>query len=290
MKKVITLLLSICMLSLITACAPKVQESSPEDFEYSQIEGGIEITGYKGTDAKVIIPDSIEGKNVISIKQSAFTSMSNQENLVEVILPKYLESLGFYIFAGCSKLESITIPESVKSINGTAFGRTALKNITLKGDLNSYLATGATMLDNTKDDDIYFYANLEAAVPEQVSRIQTAGTITDENKALIYCTVFNQDTIKVNGKEYKKPATPTPSGSYIWDSNKIIFSENNEYQISAGGEAVYQGTYEYNDGSKNYIMNPSEDVSFKFALFENGLYLTGTEKGTLQSKMWIKEN
>lgn len=44
-------------------------------------------------------------------------------NLLSVNIPNKLEKIGFYVFAGCSKLLSIRIPKSVTGIEYSAFRR-----------------------------------------------------------------------------------------------------------------------------------------------------------------------
>ncbi len=76
------------------------------------IEDG-ELTGYQGTAAEIVIPDS-----VTSIGRSAFEDCSG---LTSVTIPNSVTGIGYRAFRGCSGLTSVTIPDSVKSIDGFAF-------------------------------------------------------------------------------------------------------------------------------------------------------------------------
>jgi hypothetical protein len=104
--------------------------------------GAVTITGYKGTDPNVIIPDSTNGYPVRAIGLNAFkgntnvlsvtipASVTNVEDfafsqcssLSSVALSSNLISLGAQAFYSCSGLTSVTIPGSVANIGSAAFG------------------------------------------------------------------------------------------------------------------------------------------------------------------------
>ncbi len=121
-------------------------EESPEsDFQWEAKKGdiyldderyrvnGVTITRYIGNDAKVTIPDRIDGKWVVSISASAFEGTDIKEvyiegeltvirerafadckNLKKVVLPSHLIKLGTESFAGCSQLHELKLPERVE--------------------------------------------------------------------------------------------------------------------------------------------------------------------------------
>ncbi|MBE6761157.1 MAG: hypothetical protein E7551_02610 [Ruminococcaceae bacterium] len=102
MKKLISLILLICMIFSLVGCGKN--ENSSSDFEYTvtydkNLEMGVTyteicITKYIGEGNEVVIPEEIDGLPVTSIGVSAFWS---------------------------TKIQSVTIPASVTKIENMAF-------------------------------------------------------------------------------------------------------------------------------------------------------------------------
>jgi len=110
------------------------------DFKYKEIEGGIKITKYIGTDMTVVIPDKIDGLPVIEIGQSGninyavfinsytwvreggvATKVAGDALVTSVVLPDTLKIIDDWTFANCINLKSIEIPDSVTEIGMYAF-------------------------------------------------------------------------------------------------------------------------------------------------------------------------
>ena len=100
------------------------------DFEYSILDDGtVKITDYTGSDSKLVIPSTIDGKKVTSIGGYAFEYCTS---LTSITIPNSVTSIGDYAFSNCRSLTSITIPNSVTSIGVCAFEYcTSLTSITI---------------------------------------------------------------------------------------------------------------------------------------------------------------
>ena len=141
-------------------------------FAYEEVEGGISITGYSiegGLD--VVIPSNINGKQVVSIGNDAFTTggvtptgistnkieyniqplYSKKYNyevvplkgqtkfglgITSVTIPNSVTSIGNSAFFG-NKLTSVTIPNSVTSIGKSAFSSNQLTSVTIPNSVTS---------------------------------------------------------------------------------------------------------------------------------------------------------
>ncbi|MBO5437240.1 MAG: leucine-rich repeat protein, partial [Thermoguttaceae bacterium] len=76
------------------------------DFQYTRHNDHIEITKYIGCRSDVTIPSTIDGLPVTSIGDSAFT---DSENLTSVTIPDSVTSIDGSSFAWCRKLTEIHV-------------------------------------------------------------------------------------------------------------------------------------------------------------------------------------
>lgn len=105
--------------SAVTLYAKWANEDDAIPFGYRVLDDGtVEITGYRGRRKFITIPNYIEGRQVSSIGDGAFTG---DEKLRRVILPRYLTNIGANAFSGCSNIVTIDIISSVTNIGEYAF-------------------------------------------------------------------------------------------------------------------------------------------------------------------------
>ena len=86
-------------------------------FQYTIDDGQVIITGYNGDKTDIVIPSTIEGLPVTGIAEDAFFA----GNLVSVVIPESVVSIGDYAFFQCENLVSIVISKGVISIGKKAF-------------------------------------------------------------------------------------------------------------------------------------------------------------------------
>lgn len=89
-------------------------------FSYSYDNDGICVYQYDGktVPSNFIIPDTINGKKVVSIGKSF---ISAKESVEHITLPETLRTIGESAFNSCKNLKSINIPASVTDIGTFAF-------------------------------------------------------------------------------------------------------------------------------------------------------------------------
>jgi hypothetical protein len=129
-----------------------------QDYLYTVDNGAVTITHYVGTNASVIIPDTLEGSPVTAIGLWAFQWNTNLQsvtipntiltiatgafyqctNLTSVTFGDHLASIGESAFYNCCFLPRITFPHSVMSLADNAFASCSrMREIYFTGDAPS---------------------------------------------------------------------------------------------------------------------------------------------------------
>ena len=109
-----------------------------EDFTYATNGGALTITAYTGPAGAVVIPAMTNGYPVISIGGNAFYGRTD---VTSVTIPNSVTTIESAAFAYCSGLTSVTIGNGVTTIEGSAFTRSGLTSVTIP---NSVRTIGAS--------------------------------------------------------------------------------------------------------------------------------------------------
>lgn len=110
--------------ALNTEC-PKVviEYASPHkvegDYTYEiTTDGNVRILAYGGSEADVVVPATLGGRDVTEIGNSARTVFDANAAIRSITFPDTLKEMsGLPLFYGCENLETITIPASVTGMN-----------------------------------------------------------------------------------------------------------------------------------------------------------------------------
>ena len=166
---------------------PAVQDAANAplfDFEFIPPDNtAVIVTRYNGTAADVTIPSRYKGKPVTIIDHAAFFNSV----VTSVTIPDSVTSIDDNAFGFCSQLTNISIPNSVMYIGFSAFAHcTSLKSITLPSSLSSIseaLFSGCSQLTTIHIPDsvpsiqsnaFYHCRNLETIrIPVSVTLIET---------------------------------------------------------------------------------------------------------------------
>ena len=111
MKKYTAILLTAALILTLTACSRYISNPAKDfdvtytfDLEQSMDIQEIGIVGYKGKSVKVRIPEKIARKPVVSV--SGFYG----KNVESVHIPDGVRSINHHAFGSCTKLTEVTIP------------------------------------------------------------------------------------------------------------------------------------------------------------------------------------
>ena len=130
------------------------QQTSASDFKTKvKDDGTIEIELYRGEAAEVVIPDTIDGKEVSviggfanhdeitsvvipdSVKEISFNAFKNCFNLATVKMSSNVEKIGSFAFDGC--FTAIELPDTLTEIGECAFSQMKLTELNLPDSLNT---------------------------------------------------------------------------------------------------------------------------------------------------------
>lgn len=114
-KRGISLCLAVLtVVAMLPFAALGVAAAGSGDFTYAiNGDGTATVTGYTGSDTKVVIPEEIDGYKVSAIGGWAFESCTF---LTNITIPDSVTSIGSGAFSDCTSLTSITIPKGVISL------------------------------------------------------------------------------------------------------------------------------------------------------------------------------
>lgn len=151
----------------------------------------IKITGYTGDSIHLEIPSMIDGYPVTGIGNNAFY---NNDNLQSVTIPDSVISIDKEAFAYCSNLQNITLPSTIEIIYYGAFRDcTNLENVYYQGTADDWMK----IIFDRIDSNPMYYAENEYFNGELVTNIVLSENIIELNSnAFCNCKSLKSIIIK----------------------------------------------------------------------------------------------
>ncbi len=157
-NKLLALLVIMCICILSFGAVP-VSAATYGDLTYTISNGKVDIIGCNSTVTTVEIPETIENCPVTHIGSFAFEFCSK---LTSVTIPDSVTSIGDYAFEYCSGLTSVSLGNSVTSIGNSAFS-------------NCYNLTSVTIPDSVTTIGNHAFSNCDSltsvTIPGSVTTI-----------------------------------------------------------------------------------------------------------------------
>lgn len=147
----------------------KLRESLFSYYSYASSDGLI-IYQYDGYDNTGVleIPETIQGRTVTEIDESAFAKCG----FSEILLPDTLTTIGDFAFSSCGNLTRIEIPASVTSIGSSVFvSCDKLEDISVAGGSTSYQAIDQVIYTKDGGTLVTCPAASQVTIPDTVTRI-----------------------------------------------------------------------------------------------------------------------
>lgn len=222
----------------------KVPDES--DFSWEDVEGGVVITEYTGTDKSVEIPSKIDGKDVKEIGSDAFVNVE----IIGVKLPNTVEKINDEAFLYCTTLVEVIFGDNVIEIGESAFeGCSALSKVQLNSNLEIIGAQSFTWTTSLKKilipssvKEIRFGAFglsglTEINIPGSIEKIEDDVFSTCEQLEKVILNngvkslgddVFNYCTLL---EKIEIPASVTEMGSQVFNccENVTVYAPSGSY-------------------------------------------------------------
>lgn len=125
-------------------CGEKLSSSSvplvSAGLSYEIANDGVWITGIGScTGTELVIPEKIDGKEVVGIKGYAF---KENRKIKSVVMPDSIKEIGDCAFLYISTLEDIILSEKLEKMGSSVFLETGLKSIYIPGSVKDSLIVG----------------------------------------------------------------------------------------------------------------------------------------------------
>jgi len=157
--------------------------TSASFFTTAELENGtLSIIGYSGTDVEIVIPATIDGKQVTMIGESAFES---NRILTGVTIPEGVTVIDEFAFLACRNLKNVHLPSTLQELRTSAFNSCDLTSLSLPEGL-------------TTISDLVFAYN------DSLISIHIPASVTSLNTTAFYdCTSMRSFTLAEGNTAYK---------------------------------------------------------------------------------------
>lgn len=139
---------------------------------YSLQSNGCTITGYNGDQEHLVIPETLHGMTVTHIAQGAFTDAA----FTTVTLPDTLVSIADGAFVNCDNLVELRIPKNVETISASSFEGCEKLAFLYAAEDNPSFASKDGMLLSKNGNTLLIYpagrTNASYTLPDSISALQ----------------------------------------------------------------------------------------------------------------------
>ena len=186
MKKLLSLLPAAALLaSSMPVQSVSAETDSSIEFIYEINDGSAVITGYTGSDAVLIIPDTIEDYPVEAIAGSVFMGL---DELTAAVIPDSVKTIGERSFSACPNLCTVSIGSGMETVGEYVFSACPMLTSISVSDENPTFLSVEGCLCNAEGRRLLTYAGPnDAVIPAGVTSISKAAFLgkTDLTSAAV---------------------------------------------------------------------------------------------------------
>lgn len=266
------------------------EKENNSDFSYCDVDGGVELVLYNGSDLDVVIPESIDGKTVIGIGANTFknTTAKTVETGDSVI------AISENAFSNCHYLESVTFGKNVKTIGDNAFVNcSSLYEFNVSDENESFKATDGILFskdgkslvlcpmgktgiiiinDNTEQIGKLAFSQSKADAVIMPEKLKTVGYMAFANSAMkhvnIPISVINLDKAAFFNCKNLESVNLPESISAIADALFFGCAMLDNVSLPKGVVSIGEEAFAYCEGLKN-IELPQGIDTIGFGAFSN---------------------
>ena len=194
-------------------------------FKFSIKNSEVIISGYKGEDETLIIPDRIGNNIVVGIGKDAFTT--GQAYKVKIYqLPETIKSIGAGTFHGCS-VEHIDLPDNLVDIGEEAFIYSWLKSIIIPAGIKSLPVR--SFKNCKKLENVVFQEGLEEIQGAAFSGCESLIEVKTPNSLRFIDQWAFSDCKKLERFVITNPETKIMDTAFEWTSKLTIQAPAGSY-------------------------------------------------------------
>lgn len=211
--------------------------STNEDFSNWVTDGKGVITAYNGSLTEVVIPSKIGNETITTVGKSGNIFGDNKSNITKVVISKGITTINGSTFSGCNNLVKVIIPNTVTSIGYFAFDSTNILSI--------IIPDGVTKLDSM----VLSYCSklMEIKLPKNLTELSGNNFINSgfyelkiPNKVenMGPCVIWNCPNVE---EVYIPASVETMSGTAIGNcpNLKKVYCEIQEDEVPEGWNASW---------------------------------------------------
>ena len=255
--------ISLILVLVLAAGMTVLPVQAAGEWSYEEIEGGLRLTGYRGSETVLTLPDTLDGQPVLEIGPGCF----RDSGLTEVTIPHGIRVIGGGAFQGCADLKKVYLGGSVNVIGERAFANSGLIKMDIPGCVRTIGAEaflGCESMHNIVieegDGDLSIHAEIGTGFGSGSVRMEE-GVVSIGDRAFYGC---------VNLTRMRIPASVTAIGTQA-------------IGYTAGGR---QGGYQITGYSGSAAESYANEHEFTFKSLEP---LTGTGGICGAAVQWVWE-
>ena len=213
-----------CLTALVIASTHQTLSGETSgDWTYTVTDNQATITSYSGDGGEVVIPAEVDGVAVVKVGESCF---EGNTSVTSITIPDSVTSIEDYAFYNCTSLPSITIPDSVTSIGfGTFANCTSFTSVTIPDSVTSI-----------GDYAFYYCTSLTSVtIPDSVTSIGERAFMNCTSLTSIPVNTDNLNYSSVDGVLFNKLQTSL----ILYPAGK----EDDSYTIPDSVESIWNGAF-----------------------------------------------